>query len=267
MGKEVDYRIDLDVYSGPLDLLLYLIRREEVDIWDIPIARVTEQYVQYLAVLNTVNVNVAGEFIEMAATLLEIKSRMLLPREPADGDEPLEDPRNELVQQLLEYKRFKDAARSLESLADERAQRFGRGARMTTLPEDLPAAEVQDIELLSGVSVWDLVSALQAVLREIKLDLPRRVVYDETPIEEHCEALMAKLRERRSLMFSELFAEAKDRVTVIGLFLSLLELIRLKALKVEQTREFGQIHIVYVQEPAQPAQDSEGTGGKEGPNS
>ena len=258
MAKDADYRVDLDVYSGPLDLLLYLIRREEVDIWDIPIARVTDEYLQYLAVLNTVNVNVAGEFIEMAATLLEIKSRMLLPRDSADGEEPMDDPRIELVQQLLEYKKYKDAARSLEHLADERSQRFGRGTHLESLAEDLPASDIRQTDWLADVTMWDLLSALQKVLKEIKLDLPRRVVYDETPIEQHCADLIARLRERRSVMFSELFREARDRVTVIGLFLALLELIRLKALKVEQTHEFAEIHIVYVQEPPERLENATG---------
>lgn len=250
------YRIDLDVYGGPLDLLLYLIRREEVDIWDIPVARITDEYLQYLAMLNTVNVNVAAEFIEMAATLLEIKSRMLLPREPSEGEQPLEDPRTELVQQLLEYKKYKDAARRLEQLADERSQRFGRGAHLNALPESLAEDEIRNTNWLSEVTLWDLLSALQKVLKEIRLDTPRRVVLDETPVEEHCRNLMAVLRERRSLMFSELFRTANDRSAVIGLFLALLELIRLKALKVEQSREFGEIHIVYVQEPPTHLNDS-----------
>jgi len=249
MEKETDYRIDLDVYSGPLDLLLYLIRREEVEIWDIPIARITDQYLKYLAMLNTVNVNVAGEFIEMAATLLEVKSRMLLPRESVEGDEPMEDPRTELVRQLIEYKRYKDAARQLEGMADERSQRFGRGAPMSSLAEDLPAADIGDVDLLEDVSVWDLLSALQAVLKEIRLDVPRQVVYDEVPTSVHRENMLEMVRDRESVRFSELFEDAKDRAAVIGLFLALLELVRLKALKVEQSEEFGEIRIVYVQDP------------------
>src|SRR5512137_203398 len=119
-----DYRVQLDIYQGPLDLLLYLIRRDEVDIYDIPIARITGQFVQYVELLREIDPNVVGDFLVMAATLMEIKSRMLLPRPPAEeGEEELVDPRLDLVRQLLEYKRFKDAAGRLAEAAEERAMR------------------------------------------------------------------------------------------------------------------------------------------------
>ena len=138
----MDYRVDLDIYNGPLDLLLYLIRKEEVEITEIPVVRITEQYIAYMDLLQSLDINVAGEFLVMAATLMEIKSRMILPRPEMEIDddayEPEEDPRLELVQQLLEYKRFRDAADDLTSLGDEQSRRYSRpAAQIVVGPDDM----------------------------------------------------------------------------------------------------------------------------------
>jgi len=164
-----DYRVDLDIFAGPLDLLLYLVRKEEVDIYDIPIAKITDQYVRYIELIKSLDIDLAGDFLVMAATLMQIKSAMLLPKaEPEqyqDGD--LTDPRTELVRQLLEYKKFKDAANLLNAAASEQRERYPRPG---TLVERLkPDAEPElDIE---QVSVWDL---LEAFVRHLSGDRIRR---------------------------------------------------------------------------------------------
>ena len=154
-----EYKVALDVYSGPLDLLLFLIRREEIDIHNIPIARITQQYVEHLDLLALVDPEVVGDFLVLAATLMEIKSRTLLPSPPADeGDDELVDPRSELIRQLLEYKRFKDAAHQLEDDAAERAMKFSR------MPGVLPTVE-EELEL-ENLQVWDLFDAFRRLLEQ-----------------------------------------------------------------------------------------------------
>jgi segregation and condensation protein A len=158
-----DYRVNLEIFAGPMDLLLYLVRKEEVDIYDIPIARITDQYIRYIEMLKSLDIDLAGDFLVMAATLMHIKSAMLLPRAEPDqlqADE-LADPRTELIRQLLEYKKFKDAANLLSDAAEDASHRFGRPS---TIVEHLkPNAEpTVDIE---QVSVWDLLEAFDSIMK------------------------------------------------------------------------------------------------------
>jgi len=234
-----DYRVNLDVYNGPLDLLLYLIRREEVDIYDIPIARVTEQYVAYVQMLDSLNANLAGEFLVMAATLMEIKTRMLLPTpsaEEGDASDLEIDPRAELVRQLLEYKAFKDAAGDLRGAAETQARRF---PRHPVLPE---AGEAElDLE---DVQIWDLLEAFNGILEAIGADKPtHQVIYDDTPIELHAEDILDRLRREGPLTFRDIFEGRTTRAEVLGLFLAILELVRLKKVLARQDRNFGEIRI------------------------
>ncbi|MFP4057281.1 MAG: segregation and condensation protein A [Candidatus Brocadiia bacterium] len=235
------YKVALETFSGPLDLLLYLIRQQEVDIADIPIAEITDQYLRHLEILREVNVDLAGEFLVMAATLMEIKSRMLLPRHEEDEEEE-EDPRADLIRQLMEYKRFKDAARHLARQAEEQALKFPRGAAAALgLPEKEPQ---DDLPLVLGeVTVWDLVSAFRVILRQTSLETTQHIAVDRTPASAHCNELLERLRGRASVTFGELFDPAAGRAAVIGVFLALLELIRRRRVRAEQAGEQGEIRV------------------------
>src|SRR6516165_1648209 len=184
MATAHDYRVDLDVVRGPLDLLLYLVKRDEVDIRDIPIARVAEQFKEYLGVLHFINVEVAGDFLVMAATLMEIKSRMVLPR-GEESAEAEDDPRQELVRQLLQYKKFKEAAALLDARAEEQSQRLSRQ------PPPLPASGVQAVR---PVELWDLVSAFGRLMRETMALAPQAIVVDQTPMYVYMDMIVLRLQ-------------------------------------------------------------------------
>jgi segregation and condensation protein A len=245
-----DYKVQLDVYQGPLDLLLYLIKREEVDIHDIPIARIADQYCRYVEALAEMDINLAGEFLVMASTLMEIKSACLLPRPPAieEEGEDLSDPRVELVRQLLAYKQFKDAAAELDDARRLQAERFARGAG---LPEgvqlDPNALDLGDLE------VWDLLSAFQQVMAQVLTGPARHeVIYDDTPIDLHAEDILRMIRERGELGFAQVFEGRTLRSEIIGLFLALLELIKLKRIRIRQGGDFQAIRILAGEKIDQP---------------
>ncbi len=244
-----EYRVQLDVYNGPLDLLLYLVRREEVDIYDIPIARVTEQYVGYVEVLTALDPNVAGEFLVMAATLMEIKSRTLLPTPPLEEDEDFVDPRLELVKQLLEYKRFKDAADSLHELNVRRSQRFEPRPPALDDETDPDAVDLDDLQ------VWDLLAAFHELMAQVgRGPVTHDVIYDDTPIALHAADLLDRLRRAGgSLEFVSIF-EGLNKSEMIGLFLALLELVRQHRIRAEQDETSDAIFI-HVLEDAEPIED------------
>lgn len=225
------FRAELDVFSGPMDLLLYLIRRDEVDVLEIPISRITDQYLKALRALQLFDVNVAAEFMVMAATLMDIKSRSLLPDNTVDEDEEDEDPRDELVHQLLEYKRFKKVSARLRSRAEERARRFSR-----LPPEPREEPEPVSVEsLLEDVTIWDLLSAYGKVMREIEMSSPHQIVYDEVPIEKYMDSVMKRVSNTEGeTNFLSFFEEKPPRSRVVGLFLALLELVRQGKITLEQ---------------------------------
>lgn len=232
-----EYRVQLDVFSGPLDLLLYLIRRDELDIQDIPIARVTEQYLDYVRMLESIDPNVAGDFLVLASTLVELKSRALLPTPPIEALEDADDPRSQLVRQLLEYKRFKDAADALRESADERRRRFARR------PADLPA-ELQGLDL-EDVEVWDLVRAFGKVMTAIGQGPGvHRVRLTEAPLAWFCDRILERLERGGAQMLDDLLVDREDRGEVIGLFLALLELVRQRRVVAKQERLFGAIYLL-----------------------
>ena len=225
------FRAELEVFSGPLDLLLHLIKCNEVDILEVPIAPITDQYLQVLRAMQLFDVNLAGEFLVMAATLMDIKSRSLLPETHLE-DEGEPDPRDDLVRQLLEYKRFRDASQRLAEMARDRARMFGRD-----LPEDTsPPAPVSIEELLEGVSIWDLLSAYGELVRQIELKQPVQIVYDEVPVKAYMEQVLKTLKEAGGqLGFLDFMALDQSRNRMIGILLAILELVRLHQIKVEQT--------------------------------
>jgi len=234
----MEFRIDLDVYRGPLDLLLYLVRKQEVEIADLPIARIAEQYLEYLEVLQELDVNAAGEFLEMASTLAEIKSRLVLPH----GDEEietLEDPRDELVQRLLEYKKYKDAASVLDEQSRQWQQRFPR------LASELPPRRVDPgNQPIHEVELWDLVSALGRMLRDRERVAPASIIYDETPIHVYMQQIHSRLTAQRKAAFSELFAPGMHKSAMVGMFLAILELVRHHSVTTEQDNLHSEIWIL-----------------------
>jgi segregation and condensation protein A len=247
-----DYRVNLEVYNGPLDLLLYLIRREEVDIYDIPIARITQQYLGYVEILHAMDPNLAGDFLVMAATLMEIKTRLLLPTPPVEQGEASDleiDPRTELVRQLLEYKAFKDAAGDLRDAAETQARRFGRRPAQ-------PDGGQREVDL-EDVQLWDLLDAFSNILEAIGADkATHQVIYDDTPIELHAEDILDRLARDGPMTFRRIFEGRTERDQLLGLFLAVLELVRLKKILVRQERNFGEINVHL--NPDAPAESQEG---------
>ncbi len=239
------YRVDLDAYSGPLDLLLYLIKRDEIDIYDIPIAPITDEYLRYLETLQVLNLELAGEFLVMASTLMEIKSRMLLPKTEQLLEEE-EDPRADLVRQLLAYKRYREAADALDEMARSRSLRHSRGAMPRDEPED-PAEKP-----IGEVSLWDLMDSFAKLMKETMAGPQDRVIRADVPIQVYVDRLLDHLRQRGRLRFSEIFGDQKDRQAVIGLFLALLELVRQRRVQAEQAEAFGEIDILLREPPPEP---------------
>jgi segregation and condensation protein A len=233
----MEYNVQLETFRGPLDLLLFLVKRHEVDIRDIPIAKVAEQFLEYLNVLQLIDVEWAGEFLVMAATLMEIKSRMLLPRseEPQAEDD---DPRLELVKQLIEYKKYKEAAALLEEQAERQL------ARLPRAPLEAPPALDPAQQPLRRVELWDLVSAFGRLMRETSALLPRQIIMDETPIHVHMERIMDMLAHRHKAPFSEMFTPPHSRGRLLGMFLAILELIKAGKVRAEQAELFGEIWVV-----------------------
>ena len=227
-----DYRVNLEIFAGPLDLLLYLVRKEEVDIYDIPIAKITDQYIRYIEMLKSLDVDLAGDFLVMAATLMHIKSAMLLPKAEPDqcSEDDLDDPRTELIRQLLEYKKFKDAANQLNAAADEHKERYPRPG---TIVEQLkPDAEPEiDIE---QVSIWDLLEAFDTICKAVGKVGDIRQISDDTPIDLYQIEILHRLQTEGPMTFESIFESRTNRVVMVGLFLALLELIREKLVWVEQ---------------------------------
>ena len=243
----VDYQVELDTFRGPLDLLLYLVKRDEVDVLDIPIARVAEQFRQYLDVIALVDVERAGDFLVMASTLMEIKSRLLLPRPERGEDEgPGEDPRRELVRQLVQYKKFKEAAAVLESWAERQSQK---------LPRQPPApARGAGSPALRAVELWDLVSAFGRLMRETLANQPEVVVVDQTPLHVYTEQVLARLAAEGRLPFSALFTPPHTRPRLVGLFLAVLELAKARRIVPEQAEPFGEIWVSLAPDPGPAAE-------------
>ncbi len=232
-----NYKVALDVYHGPLDLMLFLIQREEVDIYDIPISLITKEYIQYVEVMEKLDPESVGEFLILAATLMEIKSRLLLPTPPPEEiDDEMIDPRLELVHQLLEYKKYKEAARSLEDSALEQALKHARSPV-------LPPRDPDEVEM-DSLEIWDLFDAFNHILEQTgKSEAVHRVPVDDTPIALHAVDVIDVLqRANGSYEFSRIFA-GRTRPEMIGLFLALLELIRQKRIVVKQATNAAEIHI------------------------
>jgi len=219
------YQVRLSHFEGPLDLLLHLIRRDKIDIYDIPISHITAEYLAYIEIMQELELEVAGDFFVMAATLMRIKAQMLLPRRAEiEGEE--EDPRDELVRNLLEYKKFKEAAQHFSEMEEDRRRVYTRPSVST------PA--IGECEQTIEVTVFDLFGAFKKVLEELKKQVTYRVRRETVSLEERIQAVRALLQEREELLFTELFEGGFDRATVIVTFLAMLELVRLGELAARQ---------------------------------
>jgi len=240
------YRVELEDFRGPLDLLVHLVRKHEVDVCEIPLARILRDYLEYLEVLQELNLNAIGEFLDLASILVEIKSREALPH---GGEEEVpEEPRNDLVKHLLQYKQFRDAASILEERGREWQKRLPRLSRdLPPRSRDLAEEPIQEVEL------WDLVSAFGRILRDNVATQGTNIVYDDTPIEVHMNHISQLLNEVGQLRLGELFRPGMHKSTLVGLFLAVLELVRHFGLQTEQSENFGEI-VLY---PGVPLSSSE----------
>ncbi len=245
-----EYKVKFEVFEGPLDLLLYLIKKEEVDIYEVNLTRLATQFIEYIETMRMLDLEIAGEFLVMAATLMYIKSRELLPvdqQAQVEGEDEGEDPRWELIRQLVEYKKFKDAAAELQNLEARQEDVFPRIPGK--LEFETESATRQE------ASIFDLVNAVNAVLKRFGQRADQRDIFeDKWTVSEKIELLMRVLSERGSIRFSELFEGVTSRSEVVVTFLALLELIRLKQLTAVQREPFGEIEIARVLGvPAPPA--------------
>ncbi|HXP63447.1 MAG TPA: segregation/condensation protein A [Dongiaceae bacterium] len=240
-----EYKVKFEVFEGPLDLLLYLIKKEEVDIYQVNLTRLAAQFIEYIETLRLLDLEVAGEFLVMAATLMYIKSRELLPKDQqvqAEDDDDGEDPRWELIRQLVEYKKFKDAAAQLQVLEARQENVFPRA------PATLEFAS--ETSGRGEASIFDLVSAVNAVLQRFgQRPEPGEIFEDKWTVNDRMEHLLRVLGERGRMNFSELFAAVASRSEVVATFLALLELIRLKLVAAIQHEPFGEIVICRVDQP------------------
>ncbi len=235
-----EYKVKFEVFEGPLDLLLYLIKKEEVDIYSVNLTKLAAQFIEYIEMMREFDLEIAGEFLVMASTLMYIKSRELLPvdqQAQLEGEEEGEDPRWELIRQLVEYKKFKDAAAQLQVLEATQENVFPRVPVKLEFESEKPAPK-------PDVSIFDLLNAVNAVLKRLeKRDHTRDIFEDKWTVSEKIEYVVRLLSSRESVRFSELFEDAMSRSEVVCTFLALLELIRLKQLICAQSEDFGEIEI------------------------
>jgi len=232
-----EYKVRLEVFEGPLDLLLYLIKKDELDIHNIPMETITSQYVQYIDLMKMLDLNIAGEFLVMAATLMMIKSRMLLPAEERpELEEEDEDPRWDLVRQLVEYKKFKDAALHLEALEARREDIFGRDGAEVVLERDTDVA-------LHDVGLFDLISAFSDALKKVKVENLQEIFAERFTVADKIGVLGDRLRNEKRFSLSAMFEGMRSRSEIACTFLALLELIRLAQARAVQKDTFGEIYI------------------------
>ena len=234
-----EYKVRLEMFEGPLDLLLYLIKRDEIDIYDIPIERITKQYLEFMSLFKMLDLEVAGEFIEMAAKLIYIKSRSLLPvsAQPPEEESEESDPRWDLVRQLLEYKKFKEAA---AHLGGREAAREGVFQRVPEQPESAAAERP-----LGDVSVFDLINAFNKILKRLE-DKPENLaeIFEENfTVADKIDLILKMTSSGTDLKFTELFTSAASRGEIVVTFLALLELVRLKQLRCVQAEPFAEIEV------------------------
>ncbi len=239
-GFMAENKVQLEIFEGPLDLLLYLVKKEEVDIYEVNLTKIATQFIQYVELMKELDLDIAGDFLVMAATLMYIKSRELLPKNQqveAPEEEDEEDPRWELIRQLVEYKKFKDAAARLQEREFLQEQIYARVPGRPEFAVDPPAARPE-------VSIFDLVNAVSSILKRFnQRDESRDVFEDKWSVSEKIEMIINLIREKPHLHFADLFENTTHRIEVVVTFLALLELIRMKQLRIEQSEPFAEIEI------------------------
>ena len=236
---ETDYKVKLEIFEGPLDLLLYLIKRDEIDIYEISIERITRQYLEYLQAFKELNLDIAGEFVVMAANLIYLKSRSLLPadQQPPDEEAEEDDPRWDLIRQLIEYKKFKEAAAQLHSRALEQERIFTRDGGATTTTADAPLR-------LAEVGIFQLIHAFQDVIKRVEARENLQEMFGEHfTVSDKIDIILKRVANGASVRFTELFGDLASRVEIVVTFLALLELIRLKQVRAIQRNVFDEIEI------------------------
>ncbi len=229
------YSVKLEIFEGPLDLLLFLIRQNEVDIYDIPISLITQQYLEYIQLMEVLELDLAGEFILMAATLLRIKAKMLLPK-TRDEEQEEEDPREELIWALLEYKKYKQAAKVLEERQETEGKYFKRSDFSHI---DLPL----DKDLAKDITFFDLLSAFRRVMKETPQESLHRLKTEKITVEERIQYIMGYLEKKSGATFEELFLDNPVRLVLIVTFIAILELVRSRKIRVMQSDNFAQIRV------------------------
>ena len=231
------YQVELTGFQGPMDLLLYLIQKDEIDIYDIPISHITKQFIKHIEIIQMISLDQAGEFMAMAATLMVVKMKMLMPRHgDAEEEEIEEDPRAELVRRLLEYKRFKEAARALKDCESERAQYHVRQARY-------PFTEELDLEPQLRIEMFDLLSALAGILDRVQATPVHEIVREPFTVNEKIDLIMTSVQQRESVRFSECFKDDAIKMEVVVTFIAILELVKRGKLAVFQTESHGPLWL------------------------
>lgn len=248
------YKIKLDIFEGPLDLLLYLVRKNHLNIYDIPIAGITDQYIEYLNLMQMFDLNIAGEFIVMAATLMQIKSKMLLPAQENEQQPQEEDPRAELVKRLLEYEKFKEIANSLREKEDQQRDVFKR-PRSERPQQDTPG---EGEPVYFEANIFDLINAFTQALKDVPRELFYEVVKDEFSVEEKIHTILHLLLLKQTLPVADLFTKAASKIEVIVTFLAVLELVKMREVVILQSGTFGDIFITRNQDNIVPLDEQSG---------
>jgi len=237
MDENSDYKVKLDAFEGPLDLLLHLIKKNEVDIWDIPISAITSQYLHYIEMMKLLNLDLAGDFLLMAATLIHIKSRMLLPQtDDEDAEEEETDPREDLVRRLLEYRKYKEASREL-------AERdvTGRDVFLLGFSEEIDSAPEEDSH---DVSLFDLLEALNDLLNDAPRITSHNVSLETVSVKEKIDIILERLEREGRITFQSLFDQDTAKEHIIAIFLAILELAKRKSVRAFQGENFGTISVM-----------------------
>ncbi|MEZ5987662.1 MAG: segregation/condensation protein A [Planctomycetota bacterium] len=254
----MDYRVELPAFSGPLDLLLHLVKRQEVSIHEVQISRILGDYLVYVRALETLDLDNIGEFLVMASTLMEIKSREILPRETVDLREEL-DPRDELIRQLIEYNRYREITRRLEGRGKDRERRFSRGAfgadprQLSDMARERFEQDVEESLDLEDLDVWFLLKAYAELLQETDFGKVYEVEHDDRTLAWHIGDLRRRLEAARELRFREAFDPAEGKIGLIGAFMALLELMKQGEVRAQQDGAFGEIVLRWIA----PAEDAE----------
>ncbi len=236
----MSYKVKLNIFEGPLDLLLFLIKKEKIDIYDIPVSKITEQYLQYLDIMKLLDLDIAGEFLVMAATLMHIKSKMLLPQEEAELEEGEElDPRDELVRRLLEYKKYKDAAGHLLEMKDKNKNIFIRRG-----PSGNEAVYKDEEGEYFESSLFELITAFRKVLKKVPKETFHEVIRNKFTVSDKIHTIYHLLAEKSKIYFSSLFGEASCKDEIIVIFLAVLELMKLREIIIAQRDFFEEIEII-----------------------